>query len=78
MLKMPNTLAELGPGDSIGVGLASMLCGVNNYYALDVERYANIERNLQVLDELVALFESRSERPTKGWPDFDKYFSHKG
>ena len=73
MRSIPNILAELGPGDSLGVGLAAMLSGVNNYYALDVVRHSNIEINLKILDELVALFESRSERPTKGWPDFDKY-----
>jgi hypothetical protein len=70
---IPQTLAELGPGDSLGVGLAAMLCGVNNYFALDVIKHSNIEINLKVLDELVALFKSRAPRPTKGWPDFDMY-----
>jgi len=27
---LPNTLAELGPGDSLGVGPAAMLSGINN------------------------------------------------
>lgn len=73
MRSIPNTLAELGPGDSLGIGLAAMLCGVNNYFALDVVRHSNTEINLRILDELVTLFESRAERPTKGWPDFDRY-----
>jgi len=73
MRSIPNTLAELGPGDSLGIGLAAMLCGVNNYFALDVVRHSSSEINTKIFDELVALFESRAERPTKGWPDFDKY-----
>jgi hypothetical protein len=73
MRSMPNTLAELGPGDSLGVGLAAMLCGVKNYYALDVVNHSNPEINLKIFDELVTLLKSRKGRPTKGWPDFDKY-----
>jgi methyltransferase family protein len=75
MRSIPGTLAELGPGDSLGIGLAAMLCGVNRYFALDVVRHSSSEANLRILDELVALFESRAERPTKGWPDFDEYLN---
>jgi hypothetical protein len=70
---IPNTLAELGPGDSIGIGLAAMLAGVNHYYALDVVRYANTDFNLKIFDELVAMFKNRAARPSKGWPDYDGY-----
>jgi len=73
MRSIPKTLAELGPGDSLGTGLAAMLCGVNNYFALDVVRHSSTEINVKIFDELVALFKSRAERPSKGWPDFDKY-----
>ena len=71
MNRMPECIAELGPGDSIGVGLAALLSGVTKYYALDVVRFANPERNLAVFDELVELFTARAGRPRKGWPDFD-------
>jgi hypothetical protein len=71
MNRMPDCIAELGPGDSIGVGLAALLSGVRKYYALDVVRFANAERNLVIFDQLVELFTSRARRPTKGWPDFD-------
>jgi hypothetical protein len=73
MHSIPNTLAELGPGDSIGIGLAAMLSGVDNYYSLDVVRFANTNLNLKIFDELVTLFRHRTARPTKGWPDFDCY-----
>lgn len=73
MRAMPRSMAELGPGDSLGVGLAAMLCGVDEYYALDVMEYANVERNLNLLNELVELFRQRAPRPDKGWPDYDPY-----
>lgn len=70
---IPDTLAELGPGSSLGIGLAALLSGVKRYYALDVVRYANAERNLIVFDDLVELFSKRAGRPSKGWPDYDQY-----
>ena len=73
MRTMPSTLAELGPGDSLGIGLAAMLSGVNNYYALDVVRHSNTDLNLKIFDELVSLFEARAGRPAKGWPDYDEF-----
>lgn len=73
MRSMPRTLAELGPGDTLGVGLAAMLSGVDEYYALDVIEYANRDANLRILDELVALFSQRAPRTHKGWPDYDSY-----
>ena len=73
MRSMPNTLAELGPGDSIGIGLAAMLSGVNNYFALDVVRYSNTDINLKTFEDLVSLFNARASRSHKGWPDIDEY-----
>lgn len=75
MREIPNTLAELGPGDSLGIGLSAMLCGTNNYYALDIVRHSNPEINVRILDELVSLFKSRAARPRKGWPDFDDHLN---
>jgi hypothetical protein len=73
MRSVPGSIAELGPGDSLGVGLAAILSGADTYYALDVVRYSNTEPNLKLLDDLVALFKRRAPRPTKGWPGFDEY-----
>lgn len=73
MRTIPNTLAELGPGDSIGIGLAAILSGVENYYALDVVKYSNRDFNLRIFDELVELFRQRAAGPKNGWPDYKKY-----
>jgi hypothetical protein len=57
------TVAELGPGDSLGLGLAALLSGAERYVALDVVRYADSARNVAVFGELVALFREREPVP---------------
>ena len=59
----PRTIAELGPGASIGAGLAGLITGASAYVALDVERYAKPRDSLRVLDELVCLVSERSRIP---------------
>lgn len=59
----PDSVAELGPGDSFGIGLAAMLSGANRYYALDARPHARSERNLAVFEELHALFGARAPIP---------------
>lgn len=71
MESVPDTVAELGPGGSIGVGLAALLSGANHYVSLDVVPHTSTDRNLAVFDDLVQLFRRRAARPDKGWPDFD-------
>jgi hypothetical protein len=61
--RFPRVVAELGPGDSLGVGLAALVSGAEAYYAFDVVEHAQIELNQRVLDEVVALFRSRAEIP---------------
>ncbi len=73
MRTIPDTVAELGPGDSIGIGLAAMLSGANNYFALDVVEYSDIDSNIKIFDELVDLFRRRAAGPKNGWPDYKKY-----
>jgi len=60
---LPGTVAELGPGDSTGVGMAALLSGSERYWALDVVSYANPERNLAIFDGLVDLFTRRADIP---------------
>ena len=59
----PAVVAELGPGDSVGTGLAALLSGVGLYYALDVVRYAKMETNRKVLEELINLYDARAPIP---------------
>lgn len=70
MDRFPGIVAELGPGDSLGVGLAALISGCSRYVALDVVAYANTERNIEVFDELVELFRERA--PIPGEEEFPK------
>jgi hypothetical protein len=56
-------VAELGPGDSLGVGIAALLSGCERYLAFDVIPHAYAERNLKIFDELVTLFQLRADIP---------------
>lgn len=65
----PRIVAELGPGDSIGIGLAALICGADKYIAFDVVEHSTIERNLAVFDELVSMFRSQAAIPGDDeWP----------
>jgi len=59
----PRVVAELGPGDSLGMGLAAVISGADQYYAFDVVEHANNASNLEVFDELVELFRQRTTIP---------------
>jgi hypothetical protein len=63
--KKINTIAELGPGDSLGVGIAALLSGIDKYYAFDTLDYTNIEKNLQIFDELIILFNNKTDIPNE-------------
>ncbi|MDA8417393.1 MAG: hypothetical protein M0Z78_10125 [Betaproteobacteria bacterium] len=63
LTSFPNSLLELGPGSSFGVGLAAMLTGTNRYYALDAIKFTDLKTNLETLDELVRLFQDRVPIP---------------
>jgi len=65
MNTFPSTVAELGPGDSIGTGLAALLSGASRYLALDAIAHADIERNLRVFDALVELFRRQADIPNR-------------
>ena len=79
----PHCVAELGPGDSLGIGLSAILSGVDSYYALDRKEHAFLKTNLSVLDELVELFRNRASIPDDAefpgvFPKLDCYeFPHK-
>lgn len=70
----PKVVAELGPGDSIGIGLAALLSGAQKYFAFDVVEHASLEGNLDVLEQLVALFKKKIDIPDdKEFPRIKPY-----
>lgn len=75
---VPRTVVELGPGDSIGIGLMAVLTGAEEYYALDTVRHASGETNRLVFDELVKLLMAQVPIPCGGQfseilPELDDY-----
>ena len=60
------TNADVAPSDSLDVGLAALLSGVSNHYALDIVRFSSFKRNLKVFEELVACSEPAPQGPAKG------------
>jgi hypothetical protein len=68
----PEVIAELGPGDSLGVGLAALLSGARRYYAIDVLPHVDVEKNKKVFDELIALFQNRE--PIPGETEFPRVY----
>jgi len=66
LLTEPVVVAEIGPGNSLGVGLCALLTGAQIYYAFDLEAYSNTARNLQIFSELVRLLRSKSQDSLSG------------
>jgi hypothetical protein len=60
----PSVVSELGPGNSLGIGLAALISGADRCYALDVVAHTEIASNLAVFDELCELFKQRAPIPT--------------
>jgi hypothetical protein len=61
--RIPRVVAELGPGDSIGIGMAALLSGAEKYFALDLVRYSELTKNLAIFDELVSMYADKSPIP---------------
>jgi SAM-dependent methyltransferase len=80
-----NNVVELGPGDSLGIGFSALLAGAKKYIAVDAVKYADLENNLEILDELETLFSTENRIPdSKEFPkvkplldnyDFPKWLS---
>jgi SAM-dependent methyltransferase len=56
-------VGELGPGDSIGAGLAALLSGADRYVGLDIVPFSAKVDLKTVFDELVQLFSRRDPIP---------------
>lgn len=48
-------LAELGPGDTLGIGISALLDGFEKYYAFDTIPHADVKKNLNVLSDIQQL-----------------------
>jgi Methyltransferase domain. len=59
----PKIVGELGPGDSVGIGMTALLSGAEMYYGMDVVRHASLRQNIKILDELVDLFRKKESIP---------------
>ena len=59
----PSVVAELGPGDSIGIGIMALLTGSSRLIALDVVQFASIENNIRVFNELVEMLRGCEDIP---------------
>jgi hypothetical protein len=72
----PKRVVELGPGNSVGIGLAALISGAEQYRALDMVKYAQSSRNLRVFDEIVELFQKREDIPGEAeFPTVKPYLS---
>jgi hypothetical protein len=62
---VPKRIAELGPGDSLGIGISALISGAEQYHALDIVRYSTADRTQKIFDELVTLFANRASIPSE-------------
>jgi len=60
------TVAEIGPGESIGTGLAALIAGAEQYYGFDIKDYGRHPDTLALFDDIVALFRARAPIPGDG------------
>lgn len=61
-------IGELGPGDSLGFGLAALLAGAKSYVGLDVVPFSKNSDLLKILEELTALFSASHAVPNEEFP----------
>jgi hypothetical protein len=76
--EIPRTVAELGPGATLGVGLCALLSGADTYYGLDVVAHSNVALNQQILEKLIPMFRKRTPNSLTGWPDSSAHLDDSG
>ncbi|HXV28118.1 MAG TPA: methyltransferase domain-containing protein, partial [bacterium] len=59
----PCVVAELGPGYSLGSGLAALISGADKYYAFDVVERVRYEKEFEVFDKIAGLFQKEAPIP---------------
>lgn len=73
-----DVVAELGPGDALGMAICALLSGAKRYIGLDRLAFGLSADNLKYLDELHALFKARAPIPEDAefpgvFPRLDSY-----
>ncbi|HEX3666874.1 MAG TPA: methyltransferase domain-containing protein [Rhizomicrobium sp.] len=66
---VPEVIAELGPGDTIGVGIAALLSGASRYIGVDARKFANVDVSVLIAENLAKMFSARCAFPTTGWSE---------
>ncbi len=59
-----DSMVEIGPGDSIGIGIGALLIGFSRYYGFDAHCYAKKELNIGLFHNLKKLLYSKSNIPS--------------
>jgi SAM-dependent methyltransferase len=58
-----DVVAELGPGDALGLGICALFSGAKRYIGLDLVPFGLSADNLPILDEIYELFQRREPIP---------------
>lgn len=58
--ELPENVAELGPGSTLGTGFAALLSGCKRIYILDVVERWDTKKNLKTFEELIELFKNKA------------------
>jgi hypothetical protein len=61
--RIPENVAEFGPGNSFGIRLAALLSGCKHIYLLDEIKYLDKQRNLEIFEELTGFFKDKINIP---------------
>ena len=65
LTNFPKTVTEIGPGDSLGIGLMALLLGSDKYYAFDIIKTTNSLKNMKVLDRLILMLKNQEDIPNQ-------------
>jgi hypothetical protein len=67
---VPEVIAELGPGDTLGTGVAALLSGATRYIGVDILPFARTGPTIEVANGLGPLFATRRPCDGEGVPGF--------
>jgi SAM-dependent methyltransferase len=77
MRDVPRSVLELGPGETLGTGIAALLSGAERYVAVDKVLHVRAAANLSVFWELTQMLRSRAPRPHAGFPPFEEHLDER-